>query len=274
MDTSNAQMVSMESVSKAMETNRPVYTAISNVMGEVGSVKKEGFNDFHRYKYAAAADVMHALQPVLSKHGLSIIQHQRSWAFIQEDAALAVEYEFHVVHSSGDKLDFAPVHTGVASAKSKNGAPDDKAFNKCHTAARKYFLLSLFQIPTGDYADPDADGDVPQAKNTPAAAKKEADRIKADKASERPADGIWLSLGADGSGTSHATVSAYLDALESALSAADDANAVFELNMPTLQTVQAKGAKAKTSQGDAVVARVKAIFDHIAAGTVPGAGMP
>ncbi len=30
-----------------------------------------------------------------------------------------------------------------------------KSLNKCHTAARKYFLLALFQIPTGEEADAD-----------------------------------------------------------------------------------------------------------------------
>jgi hypothetical protein len=253
---------------------RPVYQAISKVMGEVGSVKKEGFNDFHRYKYAAAADVMHALQPVLSKHGLSVIQHQKNLSFIQDGAAMAIEYEFYVVHSSGDKLDFAPVHTGVAAAKTKTGSPDDKAANKCHTAARKYFLLSLFQIPTGDYVDADADGDVPEVKATKQKEIDRATKTTAD-APKSPATtaagGIFLALDKNGAGSVHGSVTAYLDALEGALSRADDPNALFDLNEATLQQQQAKAAKAKGNPAaEAIVGRIAAIFAHVHAGTVPG----
>jgi hypothetical protein len=37
--------------------------------------------------------------------------------------------------------------------------------NKCHTAARKYFLLALFQIPTGDEEDADRGEDERPAKH-------------------------------------------------------------------------------------------------------------
>ena len=45
--------------------------------------------------------------------------------------------------------------TGVSTCRNSKGGWDDKSLNKCHTAARKYFLLSLFQIPTGEEADAD-----------------------------------------------------------------------------------------------------------------------
>lgn len=246
-------------------------SAVAKIMGEVGSVKKEGFNEFHRYKYAAAADVMHALQPLLAKHGLTIIQNQRGLEFIQDGAALAIAYEFFVCHESGDTLPIVPVHTGVAAAKTSKGSFDDKAANKCHTAARKYFLLSLFQIPTGDYADPDADGDVPEskAKIDKEAAKRAIDDKK--KADEKPAAGLWLQTSADGAGETHGAVGAFLDALEGHLSNADDPAELFGYNEPLLQRIQGAAAKKKD---DAVVGRIAAIFSHIHAGTVPGAGMP
>lgn len=250
-------------------SQRPVLAAISAVMGEVGSVKKEGFNEFHRYNYAAAADVMHALQPLLAKHGLTIVQHQKEIQFIQDGAAMAIPYEFHLYHSSGDKLDLVPIHTGVAAAKTKNGAPDDKAANKCHTAARKYFLLSLFQIPTGDYADPDADGDVPAGKNpTKAEVQKELDRTKKD-APQKPQDGkLTLDLGG-GEVTYHGTMTAFLDAFDTALNSADDKIAFFDLNSVTLGEMQAKAVAAKNKAGDAIVQRIKEIHDRIHALLTP-----
>jgi hypothetical protein len=38
----------------------------------------------------------------------------------------------------------------MSPCRTSKGTFDDKAFAKCHTSARKYFLLSLFQIPTED----------------------------------------------------------------------------------------------------------------------------
>jgi hypothetical protein len=45
--------------------------------------------------------------------------------------------------------------TGVSTCRNSKGGWDDKSLNKCHTAARKYFLLALFQIPTGEEEDAD-----------------------------------------------------------------------------------------------------------------------
>lgn len=247
--------------------DRPVLAAISAVMGEVGSVKKEGFNDFHRYNYATAADVMHALQPLLAKHGLTIVQHQREIQFIQDGAAMAIPYEFHLYHSSGDKLDLVPIHTGVAAAKTKNGAPDDKAANKCHTAARKYFLLSLFQIPTGDYDDPDLDDDSAQKRGRRPSrenVEKELERVKKAPEGAGKAQEGKLTLALPGGGASyHGTMTAFLDAFDTELNSSDDPFGFFDLNSQTLGEMQAKAAAAKNKPGDAIVQRIKEIHDRI-----------
>lgn len=200
-------------------SDNKVIAAIAAVMGSVGSVKKEGTNSFHNYKYATAADVMHKLQPLMAENGLIIVQHQRAVSFIQGDAALAIEYEFHVMHSSGEKLDLAAVHTGVAAAKNSKGTPDDKAANKCHTAARKYFLLSLFQIPTGDYDDADADGDIP--------CEKEATKEPPQKT---PPKAVYAFNACDGAEILPKPPGAFLTALGKVLQSTDNPDEVWGAN--------------------------------------------
>jgi hypothetical protein len=69
-----------------------------------------------------------------------------------EDNVIAIEYAFTVAHTSDET--WQPLRqTGVSTCRNTKGGWDDKALNKCHTAARKYFLLALFQIPTGEEAD-------------------------------------------------------------------------------------------------------------------------
>jgi hypothetical protein len=146
-------------------TIRPVVQAIAHVMAKVGSVEKRGRNDFHKYDYATAADVAHALQQIMAEYGLVIVQREIGVNHDHETGILAVRYEFTVMHRSGDALE--PVQmTGMSRARDSKGGFDDKAANKCHTAARKYFLLGLFQIPSGDFPDPDAD-ETPPAKQEP-----------------------------------------------------------------------------------------------------------
>jgi len=138
-----------------------IVQSLAKIMGEVGSVKKEGNNSFHNYKYAQAADVMHKLQPLLAREGLVIFQTEAERNFVGDGAALAITYEFVLAHKEGETWPEKPKQTGMAAARNSKGGFDDKAANKCHTAARKYFLLALFQIPTGDYDDADAQEDRP-----------------------------------------------------------------------------------------------------------------
>lgn len=159
-----------------------LISALAKIMGEVGAVKKEGKNDFHRYTYATASDVFFGLQPLLAKHGIIIFQDEVAREFVANDTAIAVTYEFMIAHSSGEVWPHKQHHTGVAAAKTSKGSFDDKSVNKCHTAARKYFVLALFQIPTGDYADPDADGDVPTGDH---AGKQETKRPSQQKQTDR-----------------------------------------------------------------------------------------
>lgn len=140
----------------AEQTKRPVLEAIAKVMETVGSVEKRGKNKFHNYDYATAADIMHALQKRMSEVGLVITASQRDMRLMANDSICAIDFEFGVEHVSGDKLEDKPMFTGMASFKTKNGF-DDKVANKCLVAAMKYFMLTLFKIPTGDYHDADAD---------------------------------------------------------------------------------------------------------------------
>lgn len=212
---------------------RPVVAAISRVMKEVGTVEKRGENKFHGYKYATAADVAFALQRLMAENGLVVIQRERDTRYDDAMGMLAVRYDFDVMHASGDAL--APVQmTGMSRAKDSKGGFDDKATNKCHTAARKYFLLSLFQIPSGDYPDPDAD-------ETPAAPPPRKSRAQAYQEQKTPetareADALKTSkfeaINGDGEPLGYDTLTDYISGLELAVSLAIDPAAVWESNKP------------------------------------------
>jgi ERF superfamily len=129
--------------------------AIASVMNEVHTVAKRGVNEFHRYRYAKMEDILQEITPLLGRHGIVIFQSETGRAMFDEENVIAVEYAFTVAHVSGETWPQPLRQTGVSTCRNSKGGWDDKSLNKCHTAARKYFLLALFQIPTGEEADAD-----------------------------------------------------------------------------------------------------------------------
>ena len=138
--------------------------AIAAVMNEVHVVAKRGENEFHRYRYATMGDILKEITPLLGRHGLVIFQSETGRAMFDDDNVIAVEYSFTVAHASGETWPHVIKQTGVSTCRNSKGGWDDKSLNKCHTAARKYFLLALFQIPTGEEDDADQGKDERPAK--------------------------------------------------------------------------------------------------------------
>jgi hypothetical protein len=134
-----------------------IASAIAKITAECGPVAKRGENKFHGYRYATMGDVLLQVTPLLAKNGLVIMQTETERSMFDEGRVLAVQYEFTIAHSSGEVWSEKPRQTGVCRCRDSKGGWDDKSFNKAHTAARKYFLLALFQIATSDDEDADED---------------------------------------------------------------------------------------------------------------------
>jgi hypothetical protein len=124
--------------------------AIASVMEEIGVVPKHGENKFHNYKFSRIEDVLQALTPLTAKHGIVIMQSEIERGFMDKNNAIYATYDFTVMHKSGQVWPERQRQTGVSRTRDSKGGFDDKSLNKCHTQARKVFLMSLFQIPTGD----------------------------------------------------------------------------------------------------------------------------
>ncbi len=141
-----------------------VAEAVNKVMADVKHVDKLGQNEFHRYKFAKVEDLLAQVQPAMVKAGLIVVQTEAKSELVADGQAWAITYSFGLQHASGEAWDGEVMQTGMATARNSKGGLDDKAMNKCHTAARKYFLLALLQVPTGDIPDSDSEEDRPEGK--------------------------------------------------------------------------------------------------------------
>ena len=124
--------------------------AIAAIQREIGIINKGGENKFHNYKYARIEDVLEVLTPLLGQHGLAIFQNELD--IQQIESRVAVKYEFTVTHTSGE-VQGPFLKYGMSNARDSKGNWDDKCINKCHTQARRYFLVGLFNIPTAELDD-------------------------------------------------------------------------------------------------------------------------
>lgn len=157
-----------------------IAAAVSAVMSEIGSVAKRGKNSFHNYEYARMQDVLEALTPLIAKNGLMIVQTESGRSMFDDGRAISVEYKFTIAHKSGEVWPEQPIQTGLSMCRTSKGTFDDKALNKCHTAARKYFLMALFQIPTEDQDDADrGDNEGPQRRTIPSPASQASEGAQA-----------------------------------------------------------------------------------------------
>ena len=125
------------------------------IMGECSHVAKDGFNDYHKYKYASAAGVLEAINAALVKHKVaSVVTPTILSNFDVTNAKGNVEHQVTVGcnimlidSETGESIDLYGIGTGQDAG--------DKAVMKAETAAIKYAYLLSLAISTGD--DPEAD---------------------------------------------------------------------------------------------------------------------
>lgn len=116
-----------------------------------------GWNDFHKYGYQKWDDVLERESTLLCEHGIIIQQSEIARSLL--DKLISISYEFTIIDQSGDVWPDRPVFTAIGRLQDNKGVFDDKAANKCHTQAHKYFLLHTFKIKTKETAADDADGE-------------------------------------------------------------------------------------------------------------------
>ena len=131
------------------------------VMRECSHVVKTGTNDFHRYKYATANDVLEKVNASLTRHGI---------ASVVTPALLSVQ---EVTTAKGNTERLATVEVTVTLIDSESGESfaikglgsgqdsGDKALAKAQTMALKYCYMASLAIATGD--DPEADSKTDEA---------------------------------------------------------------------------------------------------------------
>lgn len=129
-----------------------IYSAIANVMKDVGIVGKDSVNTYDHYKYRGIDAVMSALNPAMVKNKVfvtpTVLDSHReertgSSGTTMVYSILTVKYTFY----TGDGSNIECVVIGEAMDRS------DKSTNKALSAAFKYACFQTFCIPTDEMKD-------------------------------------------------------------------------------------------------------------------------
>ena len=126
-----------------MSTEKNVYQRIYDVANEIGTIEKNGRNDFHKYDYATEADFVHALRPLLNKHRLVIVPSVASIPqLVNGITELTMKFTIVNIDNPSDKVDMLIPGQGQDKG--------DKGVYKALTGAKKYFIALAFMVATGD----------------------------------------------------------------------------------------------------------------------------
>ena len=135
------------------------------VMRECSHVAKNGTNDFHKYKYVTAADVLEKVNTSLTKHGIASVVTPSLLSMQQITTTKGNVEQLATVEVTVTLIDSESGETLTLKGLGSGQDPSDKAVAKAQTMAIKYAYLNSLAIATGD--DPEADrhtDDVMQTK--------------------------------------------------------------------------------------------------------------
>lgn len=147
-------------------TTPKIYSAIAAAMEDIGAIRKSKLNAQQRFQYRGIDDVMNALYPIFSKHGLflapEVLEHTREERTTKSGGNLIysiLKIRYTMYASDGSYVSATVIGEGMDSA--------DKSSNKAMSVGMKYAMFQLFCIPTEEMKEIDDKMEDPDAESFP-----------------------------------------------------------------------------------------------------------
>lgn len=139
-----------------MEKPGKIFTQISKVMGEIGSIGKDRKNTMQGYSFRGIDDAYNAIQPALIKHNVFcvpiVLSREREERQTKNGGTLLytiLNVKFIFYAEDGSNVECETVGEAMDSG--------DKSCNKAMSAAQKYAFFQTFCIPTEEVKDAEAE---------------------------------------------------------------------------------------------------------------------
>ncbi len=118
----------------------PLFAALAKAQADLRGVEKGSRNDYHRYDYASAEDMMAAATESLGKFGLAFVCVGSEF----DKASQSVKAHYILTHEDGGMMQLGSHQITVHPDK---GRPMDKAISTALTYLQAYTLRGVFNIP-------------------------------------------------------------------------------------------------------------------------------
>lgn len=131
-----------------------IYEAMPALAGDIKAVGKSHKNTHQNYKYKSIDDFMQVLNPVLAKHGVTLVPQFRKHRLepLAKGVRATCVLNMDWVATDGTKITTRHLGEGVDFG--------DKATNKAMAAAMKYAILQTLCVPTAERKDSEADDSI------------------------------------------------------------------------------------------------------------------
>lgn len=158
---------------------KQIATKLTKIMQACSYVQKTGYNKFHGYKYATAADVLEKANEAMAENNVACQVIPKLIEFRDVTTAKGAIEHLATIEATVNLIDNESGETLALVGIGSGQDAGDKAVMKAQTAAIKYAWMMSLNISTGD--DPEADektdlsGEKNQAQpSTPASQNKAA----------------------------------------------------------------------------------------------------
>lgn len=148
---------------KTTDPQSALSEAFVAAWSEIQTVAHDASNPHFRNEYTSYDRIMQVIRPIMSKHGLAIIQAP----FVVEDTNKA-GINTSVMHNLGGTMDL-----GCIAVPSKK-QDDPQAFGSSMTYAKRYSLCASLGIPTGEDDDGNLGASAPVKQAEPQTPKQQA----------------------------------------------------------------------------------------------------
>ena len=137
-----------------------IAKAVVAVMGKIKPLAKEGNNTFQRYRFTSVDQFFEAVGPLMSEAGIFTVLFEGPMQIVTRESTddrgntkssvwLVAQYDVWIYHESG--ASYGPLARSIQVL-----ASGPQSYASAQSFIEKYFLRSLFKIPTGDDDDADA----------------------------------------------------------------------------------------------------------------------
>lgn len=137
-----------------------IAPALGKVQGELKAIQKDSVNPHFKNSYASLDTIIETVRPVLTKHGLSLVQGATESFQAEEGRPMAINVQTMLIHSSGEWIQNSAI---IPLAKA-----DPQGAGGALTYGRRYSVAALLALATEEDDDGNTASGNPGAPQRPA----------------------------------------------------------------------------------------------------------